>query len=125
MTIDNTDNTDNTSTKETKCQKKKGRKCGKSKRDHRHTVTTAMIVICAILLSLSVCLSAAWLFNQHVEDRVAHLQEETVSLRHQLKVVTTGREEFCESGSLRTMRCGDRTDACICGDPTKMNFTGP
>ena len=123
MTVDNTDNTP---TRETTCQKGEAKKkCGKPRRGHRRTAANAAIVVCAVLLSLSVCLGAAWLINQHIEDRVAGLLEETVSLRHQMEAVKSGREAFCDSGPLRTMRCGDRTDACICGDPTKMNFTAP
>jgi hypothetical protein len=117
---------DNTPTKETTCQKRGDKKkCGKPRRGHRHTAANAAIVVCAVLISLSICLGSAWLINQHIEDRVAHLLEETVSLRHQMEAVRSGREAFCDSGHLRTMRCGDRTDACICGDPTKMNFTAP
>ncbi len=117
-----------------KCDNKCGKKENRRDRSHRHAAQRGrdrkanpgkiLLSIAAVLTALAVSLVAGWLINERIEEKTQEVRQELVNVKAKLEVMRSQRDGFCESGPLRTVSCGNRVDACVCGDPAKLNLPG-
>ena len=87
-------------------------------------VRATALTTAAVVGAFALCLGAAWGINEQIEKKTVELREEVHDLRLQNELLRSSMSNFCDSGPLRAIRCGDRTDACICGDPSELKL-GP
>ena len=113
-----TDNTPETIQIQKKC-------CpGKAKKSRGNKVRATALTTAAVVGAFALCLGAAWGINEQIEKKTVELREKVHDLRLQNEMLRSAMTNFCEAGPLRAIRCGDRTDACVCGDPSELKL-GP
>jgi len=96
----------------------------KAKKSRGSKARTTALTVSAVVASFALCLAAAWGINDQIEKKTVELREEVHDLRLQNEMIRGAMTDFCDSGPLRAVRCGDRMDACICGNPDDLKI-GP
>jgi hypothetical protein len=103
---------------------KKKKKCCPEKGRKGSTVRATTLTVSALIAAFALCLAAAWGINEQIEGKTIQLREEVHDLSLRNEVLRSNMDDFCDAGPLRTLRCGDRTDACLCGNPNELQL-GP
>ena len=116
--------TDSTPQKPIQIQKKKKKKCCSEKGSKGSTVRATALTVSALVAAFAICLAAAWGINEQIERKTVQLREQVYDLSLRNEMLRSNMNDFCDAGPLRTLRCGDRTDACMCGNPNEL-ILGP